>query len=139
MSMNNLTLTPYIHFAGNCEEALNTYQEILGGSFEIVNRYDNPAMGAPGNYKNKILHASFNKDKCLFMACDVFPGQQVTKGMAIALSLDFNDLNQAKKVFAAFANEGEVHVPFDKQFWGTWHGNLTDRFGIRWMVNHSEE
>ncbi|HEY4936200.1 MAG TPA: hypothetical protein VII44_06460 [Puia sp.] len=25
----------------------------------------------------------------------------------------------------------------EAQFWGDWHGNFTDRFGIRWMVNCS--
>jgi uncharacterized glyoxalase superfamily protein PhnB len=32
----------------------------------------------------------------------------------------------------------DVHIPFKKQFWGDWHGNFKDRFGIRWMVNCSK-
>lgn len=139
MSKKNLTLTPYLHFDGNCEEALTTYRKILGGRFEIQNRYDNPNMNAPEEYQDKVLHARFYTDKCLFMACDVFPGQAVNNGTAIALSLDFKDMEQAKKIFLKFADDGEVHVPFEKQFWGDWHGNLTDRFGIRWMINHIEK
>lgn len=136
MSMENVTLTPYLHFSGNCEEALNTYQDILGGRLEIENRYDNPNMNAPEEYHDKILHARFYNGECLFMACDVFPGQTVQAGMNIALSLDFKDLKQAKYVFSKFAKDSEVHVPFEKQFWGDWHGNLTDQYEIRWMINH---
>lgn len=139
MSTNDLTLTPYLHFPGNCEDALNTYQEILGGRFEIQNRYDNPNINAPKEYQDKVLHARFYNGKCLFMACDMFPGQTVKSSMAVALSLDFNDLKQAENVFSAFAKDGELHVPFEKQFWGDWHGNLTDQYGIRWMINHIED
>ena len=38
---------------GDCEEALNFYRDILGGEVTIVNRYDNPAMNAPEDYKNR--------------------------------------------------------------------------------------
>ncbi len=138
MSKKNITLTPYLHFLGNCEEALNTYQNILGGRFEIENRYDNPNMNAPEEYRDKVLHARFYNGNCLFMACDVFPGQTVKSGRNVALSLDFKDLNQAKNVFSAFSNDGKINVPFEKQFWGDWHGNLTDQYGIRWMINHIE-
>lgn len=138
MSKEEVTLTPYIHFAGNCEEALETYKEILGGRFEIQERYDNPNMNAPEEYREKVLHARFYNDACQFMACDVFPGQTVSSGSAIALSLDFKNRTQAQNIFSEFAKRGEVHIPFEKQFWGDWHGNLTDEFGIRWMVNHIE-
>ena len=132
----DIILTPYLHFSGNCEEALQTYQKIIGGSFEIENRYDNPNMDAPEDYKDKVLHARYSLNGLLFMACDVFPGQTAasTSG-SVALSLELSELENAKKVFADFAQESDVHVQFEKQFWGDWHGNLTDKFGIRWMVN----
>lgn len=134
----DITLTPYIHFSGNCEEALNTYKEVLGGSIEVEQRYDNPNMKAPDDYKDKILHARFlYGDHLMFMACDVFPGQSAKKGSGdTALSINVNNLEEAKRIFSEFEKAGEVHVPFEKQFWGDWHGNLTDSYGIRWMVNY---
>lgn len=137
MSNHEITLIPYLHFGGNCEEALTTYKEILGGTVEIRERYDNPEMNAPDDYKDKVLHARFYFGDNTIMASDVFPGQPVENGSGdAALSVTVDDLDKAKKIFNSLTEEGEIGVPFEKQFWGAWHGNLTDRFGVRWMVNY---
>ena len=60
MSNTQIEMMPYLSFRGNCEEALHFYSEILDGQIEIVSRYDNPAMNAPEDFKNKILHARFS-------------------------------------------------------------------------------
>lgn len=44
MSNKATALIPYLHFGGNCEEALQFYAQVLGGTVEITQRYDNPAM-----------------------------------------------------------------------------------------------
>ena len=136
MSNNEITLIPYLHFQGTCEEALNNYKEILGGTVEIQERYDNPAMNAPDDYKDKVLHASFSFGQNTIMASDVFPGQSADKGTGDAsLSISVDDPDQGKKIFDALAEGGKIGIAYEKQFWGAWHGNLTDRFGVRWMVN----
>jgi len=33
-----------------------------------------------------------------------------------------------------YSEDGEIEMPFDRQFWGDYFGSLTDKFGIRWMV-----
>lgn len=137
--MENITLIPYLHFEGNCEEALNWYNQILGGTVDIVNRYDNPAMNAPEEYKDKVLHARFHFGDNTIMAGDVFPGKSAKKSSGdTALALGLDDVERAREVFDALSEEAEAHVPFEKQFWGEWHGNLTDRYGIRWMVSAEE-
>ena len=137
--MKEIELIPYLSFNGNCEEALNTYQEILDGTVDIQTRYDNPAMKAPDNYKNKVLHARFHFASQTIYASDAFPGSEVnTQNNNIALSLDVPDAEKAKQVFRQLSEGGKVRVPFEKQFWGEWHGNFTDRFGINWMVNCRE-
>lgn len=137
MASTAIDLIPYLSFDGNCEEALNFYQEILDGRFEIVNRYDNPAMNAPEEYKNKVLHARFYFGSQSIFASDVMPGKsgEALPPGKIALSLGLIDEKQAGKIFDQLAAGGQVGIPFKKQFWGDWHGNLVDRFGIRWMVN----
>jgi len=137
MSSNEITLIPYLHFEGTCEEVLNRYQKILDGTVEIRERYDNPEVNALDDYKNKVLHARFYFEGNTIMASDVFPGQPANSGTGdAALSITVDDLEKAQNIFDALAEGGEVGIPFEKQFWGAWHGNLTDRFGIRWMVNY---
>ena len=132
-----MKLVPYLNFNGDCEEALNSYKEILNGKIEIVNRYDNPAMNAPEDYKNKILHARFYADGIEFFASDVMPGKEgdTSNNSRIAMSLSIDNPEDATVIFEKLAQIGKVRVPFKKQFWGDWHGNLVDKYGIAWMVN----
>ncbi|MEJ7683516.1 MAG: hypothetical protein WKG06_37805 [Segetibacter sp.] len=37
------------------------------------------------------------------------------------------------------AQGGKVAFPFDKQFWGDWHGSLTDRYRFNWNINFEEK
>ncbi|MEN7551079.1 VOC family protein [Rapidithrix thailandica] len=139
MEQQSVTLTPYLSFEGNCEEALNFYSEIFQGKVEVVNRYDNPAMKAPAEYREKVLHAYITFGAVTMYASDVFPGKRAHKSSGdMALSLDFSEVETAKKVFEQLSEEGETGVLFAKQFWGDWHGNLIDRYGIRWMINVTE-
>ena len=139
MANADIDLMPYLSFLGNCEEALNFYKDILNGRIEIASRYDNPAMNAPEDFKNKILHASFYFGSHMLFASDIMPGKQIEKWQSnIALSLGFHDEGLAADVFDRLSSGGKIHVPFKKQFWGDWHGNFTDRYGIRWMVNCSK-
>ncbi|MFI5194726.1 MAG: VOC family protein [Chitinophagales bacterium] len=139
MSTETIELTPYLNFDGDCEEALTFYLGILDGRIEVVSRYDEPSMKAPDEFKNKILHARFYFGNEMFFASDVMPGKSGNRSSAkLALALGLRDEVLAEKIFNQLAAGGTVGVPFVKQFWGDWHGNLVDRFGISWMVNASK-
>lgn len=129
-------ILPYLNFEGNCEEALNFYKNIFGGRVEIQSRYDNPQMKAPEEYKNKVLHGRLYFDDLAIYASDIFPGKHAAKNSGdVQLSLDVDNPETGKKIFDQLAAEGKIGVAFEKQFWGQWHGNLVDKYGIRWMVN----
>lgn len=134
---NKITnIIPYLNFEGNCEEALNFYQSVFGGRVEIQTRYDNPQMEAPENYKNKVLHGRLYFGNLAIYASDIFPGKKAAKNSGdVQLSLDVADIETGKKIFDQLAEGGKVGLAFEKQFWGQWHGNLIDKYGIRWMVN----
>jgi len=57
----------------------------------------------------------------------------------IAMSLDFSDLDEQEKVFAALAEGGSIMMPLEDTFWGAKFGMLTDKFGIEWMLNCNTE
>ena len=136
MANTPIELMPYLQFRGNCEEALNFYKDSLDGRVEVISRYDNPAMNAPEDFKNKILHAAFYFGNHQLFASDTMPKNVNDEFHPnISLSLGLHDEAQAKNIFDRLCTGGKIHVPFKKQFWGDWHGNFTDRFGIRWMVN----
>lgn len=142
MDNRSIKVIPYLMFEGNCEEALKFYQDIMGGELNIVNRYDNPAMNAPEEYKNKILHARLEFDEMIALyASDTFPGNNTQKNSGdVSLSVVLNnDLEKTKQIFNELSQGGKVAFPFGKQFWGDWHGSLTDRYGFNWNINFEEK
>jgi PhnB protein len=139
MQTNDIELMPYLSFQGNCEEALHFYKNILNGEIEIASRYDNPAMNAAEVFKNKILHAVFRFGKHVLFASDVMPkNEDKIYKSNVAISLGLHDESASEDIFNKLSAGGAIHVPFKKQFWGDWHGNFTDRFGIHWMINCSK-
>ncbi len=136
MSNSVLGMEVYLTFDGNCEEALNTYAKIFNGKVTIQQRFDNPAMKAPKEYHDKVLHASLQIGSITILASDIMPGRQLSRGSSdVSLSLNVSSLEESKSIFEQLAEGGKVNHPFEKQFWGAWHGNLVDKYGIRWMVN----
>jgi PhnB protein len=132
-----MKLVPYLHFGGNCEEALNVYKTVLNGKVEIVSRYDDPNMNAPEDYKNKVLHGVITFQDNTIMASDSFPGQQLKYGDSVAMSLQFESEDECRRVFDTLSEGGQILMPLEKQFWGDFFGHFVDRFGVRWMVNAS--
>jgi len=130
-----MKLVPYLHFQGNCEEALNFYKDILNGKVEIVSRYDNPNMNAPEDYKNKVLHGVIYFGDNTIMASDSYPGQQLKYGDSVSLSLALDGEAETTRVFNALSEGGKILMPLEKQFWGDFFGHFVDRYGTRWMVN----
>lgn len=136
-----IKIIPYLMFGGNCEEALQFYQGILGGEMVVQSRYDNPHMNVPDEWRTKVLHARLLFDGVIALyASDTFAGSPVKKSsgdVSISIVLS-DDVNRAQRIFDGLVAGGQAGVPFAKQFWGDWHGNLTDRYGMRWNVNFEE-
>jgi len=51
------------------------------------------------------------------------------------LSLHPDSEEVADKLFANLSAGGTVTVPMSKAPWGDYFGMLTDKFGIKWMIN----
>lgn len=66
-------IQPYLHFDGNCEEALTFYSQALGAKIEMLMRYREspepppPGMVPPG-MDDKVMHASFRIGDSVVMA-----------------------------------------------------------------------
>lgn len=134
-----MKLTPYIHFAGNAEEALNFYKEVLGGEIIAINRYGDSPMPVDEDYKQKIIHARLQFAGNLLMISDTFKGNPVHTNGNIQLSVEIPDKVQMEKVFNDLSAGGKVVMPLQEQFWGALFGMLEDKFGVSWMFNHENQ
>jgi PhnB protein len=133
-----MQIQAYLHFAGNCEEALNFYSQALGAKIEMLMRYkDNPEPPPPGTLapgmENKVMHANLLVGNNNIMASDDCSGSQ-TGFQGFQLSLSAANEAEAKRCFINLAEGGQVKMPLGKTFFSPCFGMLTDRFGVSWMV-----
>lgn len=128
------TLNPYISFGDNAREALGFYQQALGGTLELHTFGEYGASGEP--YADLVMHGMLVTDDGLtLMGADSPPGMSRSVGNNITISLSGDDDTTLRDRFARLAEGGSVDVPLEKQMWGDVFGQLTDRFGIGWLVN----
>jgi PhnB protein len=135
--MTNTTITPYLFFAGRCEEALAFYREALGAEVEMFMRFNEspqatpPGMLQPG-FEKKVMHASFRVRGVPLMASDGCDDRSKLDGFRLALSVPTE--TDARRAFDALADGGSIQMPLAKTFWSPCYGMVTDRFGLGWMV-----
>ena len=135
--MATATITPYLDFAGRCDEALAFYGQALGAEVEMLMRFSEspepppPGMLQPG-FEDKVMHASFRVRGLLLMATDGCEDKTTFSGVRLALTLPTEA--DARKAFDALAEGGTVQMPLTPTFWSPLFGMLTDRFGLGWMI-----
>lgn len=133
----------YLFFNGRCEEAIEFYRDVLGAEVLMLMRMKDspdpqpPEMAQPGN-ENKVMHASLRIGNSTVMASDgQCGGQAVFQGFSLAATVP--DENEARRVFNALADGGQIRMPLSKTFFSPCFGTVADRFGIEWMVNVAPE
>ena len=133
-------LHPYLNFPGNTEEAFNFYKSVFGGEFIVLQRFgDTPeAEKIPEADRDKIMHVAFPIGENILMGTDALEstGHHVKIGDNISLSLDAASEAEADKLFKGLSAGGKVDMELQKTFWNAYFGMVTDKFGIKWMINH---
>ena len=131
----------YLFFNGRCEEAIEFYRKTLGAQVTMMMRFkENPEpMGdgcGPGGVPipgENIMHASFRIGETEVMASDgMGGGKPEFKGFSLSLTAPSDA--EAKRLFNALADGGEVQMPMAKTFFASSFGMVADRFGVSWMV-----
>lgn len=132
-----MQLEPYLFFHGRCEEALNFYKDCLRGEINGLHHYAGSPMEdqVDQNFRGKVMHANFVAGDVRFMASDGRAGPAPDGNDDIALSLATDDRAEGERVFAALSEGGNVDMPLADAFWGGKFGQVTDRFGVQWMLS----
>ncbi len=130
-------LNAYLNFNVQCREAMTFYKDCLGGELNIMNVEGSP-LDVPENAKDRVLHAVLVRPGITVMASDSMPGQPVTQGSNVSLSVNCESRAQADEFFTKLGAGGKITMPMENTFWGAYFGMLTDKFGIHWMFNFDE-
>lgn len=136
-----MKIIPYLVFEGRCEEALDFYRTALGAEVTMLMRFkDSPESPTctPQGADDKIMHAEMRIGASTIMLSDGMCDKDASfKGFS--LNLEVNEMAEAKRLFAALLEGGDVLMPLEKTFWSPCFGMVTDRFGVCWMINLMEE
>ena len=136
-----MQVQPYLFFNGRCEEALQFYGKAVGAKVEMLMRFkDSPEPQPPGMQvpADKVMHACVRIGDTAVMASDgMCNGTSSFQGFS--LSLNARDDAEARRLFAALSEGGEVQMPLSPSFFASSFGMLTDRFGVGWMVVAQKE
>jgi PhnB protein len=134
----SVLVKPYLFFEGRCDEAIAYYRTALGAEVKALMRYTEspepppPGMLPPGSEK-KVMHAEFHVGNTTVMASDgMCSGKPDFQGFSISLEAP-NDA-EAKRLFDALADGGEVRMPLGPTFFASSFGMAADRFGVGWMI-----
>ncbi len=126
---------PYLFFGGNCREAFTRYQEIFGGELTLLTMADAPSdEPVPADKADLIIHAALTFEDHLLMASDDPMSDRFGPVQGMMVTYSTPDADQARKVFEALADGGQVTQELIETFFSPAFGMCTDRFGTPWMV-----
>jgi len=128
---------PYLAFDGNCAEAMHFYAKALDGKLNLMTFGQSPmADRTPKEAQSKIMHARLLLDgNGSLYAGDCPPGMDYRGIHGVSITLNYDRVSEAERVFHALADGGKVTMPLGPTFWAKRFGMLTDKFGCPWVVN----
>lgn len=128
-------LNAYVAFPDNAREAMEFYRDVFGGELRVNTFGEFGQAGTP--VEHLVMHALLESPSgFVLMASDTPPGMPRAEGTgSITLSLSGDDDAELRGYWDKLADGGTVTMPLEPQMWGDTFGQLTDRFGIAWMVD----
>jgi PhnB protein len=132
-------LNPYLSFKDNTREAMEFYSTVFGGTLELHTFKEFNASQDPSE-DNKIMHSMIVANNgIMFMASDTPNGMEYLPGANISMSLSGGNDNELRGYFDMLSEDGVITMPLMKAPWGDVFGMCTDKYGVHWMVNISEQ
>ena len=134
--MANLSIVPYLFFKGNCQQAMKFYKEAFGGKLTVQKMSESPeAMQMPGANPDHVMHARLKDGSFEIMASDSNKASDKMAKVELAINGPSNAEDDMREMFDKLAQGGEVKMKLQKMPWGDIYGQLTDKFGIDWMMD----
>jgi PhnB protein len=129
-------LNPYISFRGTAREAMTFYQSVFGGELALstFSDYSMPVIGE--DEADLIMHGQLEAPGGLtLMGADTPSSMELPDASNISISLSGDDEAELRGYWDKLAEGGTVAMPLQQAEWGDAFGQLTDRYGVSWLVN----
>jgi PhnB protein len=129
-------MIPYLHFQGQCAEAMRYYQKVFGGTDLQIMGYDQmpPVEGQPPMPKSdRVMHSQMQVPGGTLMASDFPPGQAGAPQGAVSIMLAPPTVAEGRRLFDALKGGGVV-MEYGPTFFSKGFGMMKDQFGTHWMI-----
>lgn len=126
-----------LSFKGECREAFELYEKVLGGKISVMNTFgDNDAKLPPGSTASapdQIRFAELQVGDYAILGNDV-PKQEYRPMQGFNIALHVKTVTEAQRIFKAFTEGGHVVTPLSDVAWSSAFGIVTDKFGTPWLI-----
>lgn len=137
------SVSTYLNFQGNTEEAFNFYKSVFGGEFYgngIMRFSDIPA--SPNDPplaeedRNLVMHVELRiLGSHSLMGTDAPESMRVVFGNNSYICLQPDTREETKRLFDRLSEGGKVTMELQDMFWGDYFGSCADKYGVHWMFN----
>ena len=138
------SVSTYLNFAGNTEQAFLFYKSVFGTEFdgqigrmgEVPPQEGRPPLSEAD--KNLVMHVSLPTiagHRIMGTDATESMGFKLRQGNTVYINLEPDTRAEADKLFKALSEGGKIETELQEMFWGDYYGSLTDKFGVQWMFN----
>jgi PhnB protein len=127
------TLTPYLSFPGTARQALTFYRDVFGGELVLNTLAD---FGRDDGPADAIAHGMLQGPVELF-ASDAAAGEPSLRLEGVLFSLlGTAEPATLEEWFTALSDGGADIDALQLRPWGDHDGQVTDQFGVRWLIGY---
>lgn len=143
------SVSTYLNFTRNTEEAFNFYKSVFGGEFngngimrmgDMPPSPDTPPISDAD--KKLVMHVELTiLGSHTLMGTDApeTMGFTLNFGNNVFINLQPDTRKETKKLYDALSAGGKRTMELQDMFWGDYFGSCVDKFGVQWMFNCSEK
>ena len=91
------------------------------------------ASSFPPEAQNNVLHSELVSDAIHLFASDMSDPAALNTGEKVSLCLVCTTKEEVETLYTKLSEGGKAEHPLKEEFFGTF-GDLTDKFGFRWML-----
>ncbi|MCL2374591.1 MAG: VOC family protein [Treponema sp.] len=136
-----MKLELFIHFDGNCREALEFYSKVFKAPINDLMTYgdapENPDDPVPAADKHRIMYAGIPIGGMVVMFSDAPSDSGYVCGNNIVPTINIKDKDEITWLFNELKEGGEVYFALQKTFFSEYFGMVKDKFGVIWQLLQS--
>jgi PhnB protein len=134
-SIMSIAVTPHLNFRGDARAALEFYRSVFGGDLAVVTYADmgstDPATADHVSWGQVTAENGFR-----IMAYDAYPHLAWSRGEdPFFVSVRGTDPAELEGLWARLAEGATVRQELAPAAWAPLYGQLTDRFGVTWVLD----